>query len=82
MKNHINEKIENRLNIINNVYDLTLNIGDLFLNQKRIKNIFQGWRLIEKVIREKKIARLKKDIKVKLIFLMENENALFAYEIK
>ena len=80
MKNHINEKIENRLNIINNVYDLTLNIGDLFLNQKRIKNIFQGWRLIEKIIREKKIARLKKDIKVKLIFLMENENILNSFK--
>ena len=68
------EDIEIRLDIINNIYDLNLNNGDLYLNQKRLKNIFQGWKLIEKIVKEKKIKRLQKDIKVKLYNLMRNEN--------
>jgi hypothetical protein len=70
------EKIEIRLEIINNIYEKKINFGDLFLNQNKIKVILNKWKIIENIVREKKLKRLKKDIRIKLFHLFEDQNNL------
>ena len=70
------EKIEIRLEIINNIYEKKINFGDLFLNQNKIKVILNKWKIIENIVKEKKLKRLKKDIRIKLFHLFEDQNNL------
>ena len=74
--NKIMENIEIRLNVINHINPKPINIGDLFLNQNKIKRIFESWKLIEKIIKEKKLKRMSKLARSKLYNLLQNTNTL------
>ena len=72
--NQIMEKIEIRIDIINQVYKEQINMGDLFLNQNKVKKNFRSWNLIEKLIKEKKLKRMNKYVIEKLYNSLQNEN--------
>ena len=72
------EKIEIRLEIINNIYEKKINIDDLFLNQNKVKVILNKWKIIENIVREKKLKRLKKEIRKKLFNSFQEPNILFS----
>ena len=72
------EKIEIRIEIVNYIYKKQINIGDLFLNQNKVKVILNKWKIIENIVREKKLKRLKKEIRKKLFNSFQEPNILFS----
>ena len=77
-KKYIMEKIEIRIEIVNYIYKKQINIGDLFLNQNKVKVILNKWKIIENIVREKKLKRLKKEIRKKLFNSFQEPNILFS----
>jgi hypothetical protein len=77
-KKYIMENIEIRIEIVNYIYKKQINIGDLFLNQNKVKVILNKWKIIENIVREKKLKRLKKEIRKKLFNSFQEPNILFS----
>ena len=68
------DQMEIRFNIINNLYDIEINIGYFFIEQKKGEKIIKSWQIIEKSIKEGKIKKLKKFLRIKLYYLLNKEN--------
>ena len=70
------DRMEIRFEIMTAFYKIEMNIGYLFINQKKGEKFIKSWRLIEKSIKEKKIKKLKRNCRIDLYILFKDQNKI------
>ena len=68
------EKIDVRLEIINIFNHTDLHIGDIFNNKKKFEKLIKSWNIIEKLVKENKTKRLRKDLKIRLYNIFKDNS--------
>ena len=65
--------MNNRLYIVKNVFNLEKENQDLSIIKERFNEYFEEWKIIEKMIKERKYKKIRKDIKKKLLYFFKDE---------